>query len=410
LAKGLKASVADLLPDVGGLSYFKLASSTGIDSFEELDRLTTSVDVELMALVRDHPYMDISKRRKECRYIIDAILHEAGLDLATLLQITRDADLLQRLLQTTPSPDVVVDVSADLQRMVFSYDTHELPVQRPQLLWDCQCKTLKATVPVSKCPIHSKAEGAEVEERFSHGLVLIRFDGLEILWKSRPALWPPSIDSLFMARNLRQSHALNSFGETVLDLGSGTGFLGLYAASKSRGCKGIYLADWLLAPVLYGAVNYWRNRSAFGEAEVFPLLGLDRSWFPSRFKVPESFDLLLCNPPYLPLIRGHEDLAQKSTVMGTELLESVIRSGCDMSTRAIVQYSALAAPEASAAACAAGVALRPIGKSRLVPFRVKHTFSSPSYIDALIADRGLKLMPRRRHPLWHSLRSHEVVR
>jgi hypothetical protein len=54
------------------------------------------------------------------------------------------------------------------------------------------------------------------------------------------------------------------------------------------------------------------------------------------------------------------------------------------------------------------VKLRPIGKERLVPFRVRVLWERNDYLDVLIKERGLIEKKNSRHRFWHKLQTYVI--
>ena len=122
----------------------------------------------------------------------------------------------------------------------------------------------------------------------------------------------------------------------------------------------------------------------------------------------KPYDVAICNPPYLPLLDGFDEIGLESTVAGTDLLTNVIMRSKTLANRTYLQFSNLSQPEAQVAQKKAGLKLRPVGKERLVPFRVRVLWERSDYLDVLIKERGLIEKKNSRHRFWHKLQTYVI--
>jgi len=192
--------------------------------------------------------------------------------------------------------------------------------------------------------------------------------------------------------------------DSVLDMGSGTGFLGIVIARNCPSIARLDMSDWLLTPLVYSLMNWEVNCHSKEYVEINAHLGLFGSWLkPGQ----ELYDVLVCNPPYLPILKGFEGLGLESTIAGTELLVYLIRNSNKLAKRTYVNYSSIAKPEADMAAGVAGkLMLIPGDAGWDSPFRIYVVKDKPEYIDRLIEERGLIIKEDRLHKYWHHIQTY----
>ena len=372
--------------------------------FESLVRLTEALDEGLLPVIRDlrlkpkavdEAFQDLLRER----------LRQRGLALDEFLRELHGRRISEMLVATLPEPDLHIDIADGFERVGFRFDGHTLDVTHPTLLWDCHCDTPGARKRASSCPIHAHRSGAELEARFASGQAQMTYRGGVFRWRCSRALWPPSIDSFAMYEDLRNFGLIDDRVTSVLDIGAGTGFLGIMLALENPNVRRLDLSDWLLTPMVYGRVNWLINHATRKHVRTSCKLGLFTRWLDSAIA---PYDVVLCNPPYLPLLDGFDDLGVDSTVAGTDLLVHTILHARSLAQRVFVQFSHIADKEATQAAKQAGIRLRPVAEPRMVPFRVPVIWQRPEYLDALSDQRDLMHRPGERHPYWHHIRTYLI--
>lgn len=369
-----------------------------------------SVDNSIIRLIRSFSPL-VSKQEIGSAYsdLMEARLKRHQLhDLLNALADPSKQGDLERMLGEA---HVEIRINDDMSRIELVSGEARLLIDQPHSLWECNCglADLGPLVPASAhvpCPIHSSPDGQVIAARFLSSLVAFNWRGLSILWRKGRELWAPSIDVVYFLRSLEEAGVFAADHPTALDLGCGTGIIGCFLAAKNPTIRRLYFADWLTTPLVYSAVNLARNlherrlRAAF-------CLGLDTTWTtPNR--TDERFDLLVCNPPYLPILPGFEKLKLASTVAGTDLLEHVISNAPQLAEKVYVCFSRAAQPEAFAAAEKAGRVLAPIAQPLAVPFRVPQVLQEAKYLEALLKSKRVDVREHSFHSLWHTITAYQV--
>jgi len=138
---------------------------------------------------------------------------------------------------------------------------------------------------------------------------IVEYDSVSVLWdRSHVSVWCPSIDTLLFAKALKR--VLNKNLKTAIEIGTGSGFLSKFILKKSK-IKSIIIND--LNPY---AIKCAKDNIKDKRAEFFIGDGL------KKIK-NKKFDLIICNPPYVPRQKSIDD----NPYEGIELLNYLVHKG-----------------------------------------------------------------------------------
>jgi transcriptional regulator with XRE-family HTH domain len=408
IAKAVNLSV-EQLENPAAFSDVMLRLAMDFDklTFDQVCVVLREADNYLLKVVRSLSLKDYDVIKRGYDDLLTGELARKGLDIPAFLNRIHNPKFIKRLLGTLPTePPLVISVGKDFEKIDFMYNgSIVLSIPDPKLLWDCCCRGGAEKSP--ECRIHGHTMGSLVSRLFKNGLVRIEWRGGKYLWRWSPELWPPSVDTFFLMECMERTGVMTANIKSVLDVGSGTGFLGIALAKLNRNIRTVVLSDWLLTPALFGQIN-WRMNAAPNDTTV--VTSRVAMYTEPANTSDGRFDLVACNPPYLPSLAGCEDMGLESTVFGTDLLEHVIQRAKTLGQRVFIQYSHLAHVEASRAADSVEVKLSKLGSKRDVPFRVRHALDHPKYVQALVQERKLQRSKQRRgHRYFHELRTCKVV-
>lgn len=395
-----------------------------IKSFEDLDQYLVRQDREIISKFRQYSsprtptIADLS--RTKYRDMIKEMASDEKYSKSTFLRFLNYQDGFITQLGGFPKPKVRVDVERDLSKISYYWEGNSLTVHDPQLLWDCTCGIPAIPElgiikrPPEYCKIHREKKRAKrLTELFKNELVEISFAGITVYWKNERDMWPPSIDTLYLVDFLSATDVLDNGARSVIDVGSGTGFIGLWIAHNIPSVTDVTFTDWLFRPLLYSALNAVESQVHSRVQFQYNIGSGFRIVMPRSFQ--DRYDVAVCNPPYLPLFGKFENMGKESTVAGTALLEEFIGVALLHGKRAFVSFSSIVLPEARKAAANANVHLNGIGEWRRIPFRVNHALENVEYLKTLksrseLDGRGFEVNNNLPHAFEHSVRLHEITR
>lgn len=221
----------------------------------------------------------------------------------------------------------------------------------------------------------------------------------------------PSIDTLVMAELLAQQLFENEYlYETALEVGSGNGLLSSALASHGgKHLKELFSIDMSPAAVACTIRNVTCNLSGLNlTANNYFISGF---FDPTLFR--REFDLIVCNPPYIPLPPSMQAATTAAAdylhaVGGLELAETLIRNSASMlkpGGRMLIMASSLSRKELLAAIPDNVTVSFPLGNDGFeVLFDVEAVFHQPFWLKYLIQERGLISRDdayfHHLHPIW----------
>lgn len=386
-------------------------------SIRDILNFTERCDSKIRPIVREHQIIKQNDLIWEYSNHINAVFKEnkMNIDIEDFLDEVEKFNFLTGLYFN--NPDLVINIEKDFSEIIFESNNSKIIIKNPNLLWDCHCKVPKGCFrPEDRpknadkipCPIHSSELGDYISSKFKNGIVQIQYDGIKVLWHNSYEFWPPSIDTIHMYENLKKDGIMDRHIETVLDIGSGTGFLGIAIAKYNPNVQKLYLSDWLLTPTVFSRINWEINKGNKTHVSCIPCLGLGFNWLNHEFP-SEPFDICVCNPPYLPDLKNFPEIRMNHAVGGTDLLEEIIKNGYKIAKEIYVNFSNIAEKEAYSAANDVNAKLIKIGKSLTVPFRVSSALKNKKYIRELSQKRGLQVLKDGRYKYWHTISTYKII-
>ncbi len=231
----------------------------------------------------------------------------------------------------------------------------------------------------------------------------VEYDGVAVWWDPGKHLnvWGPSIDTLVFANAMRTGNVLTDNVKSTVDVGCASGFLGKYAMEKCPSIKELTLVDLNPCAIECAGdnvrkidVNKWVRYCLQDGRE---LKGLD-------------FDLVMCNPPYVP----RPDSIDDNPYEGVGLLHDMIVNGKEYlggNGKLIITTSSLCSKiteNAVEEAKGKGLAsIRTIGRKR-VPFKVNPVLNNGEWVSYL-RGMGLRKTPERGYEYWHEISVMEIM-
>ncbi|MFH1127257.1 MAG: class I SAM-dependent methyltransferase [archaeon] len=224
-------------------------------------------------------------------------------------------------------------------------------------------------------------------KRIEYGNVSLRFEQ-----DKYPGVWGPSIDTLLFCRGLKKAGLENV--EDVVEIGCGSGFVSKYVLCNAPDIKNMTLVDINNYAIGCAYDNIDDERATFVAGN-----GIDHIY-------GKMYDLIVCNPPYIPRPESIDDNAYE----GLELLHYLIDNATEHLNedgRLIVNISSMSKKQTYELIKDSGVKAREID-AMCVPLKVYNVLNNQEWKDYLLDTGRLRKERRSGYDYWQRIAITEI--
>ncbi len=228
---------------------------------------------------------------------------------------------------------------------------------------------------------------------FSSTIKITEYDGTSLRFEQKryPGVWGPSIDTLLFCRAINPKNNQELLGvKTALEVGCGSGFISKYILENAPELEAITLIDLNQHAVQCAKENIEDKRAEYLIGDATELMKGNK------------YDLIVCNPPYIPRPKSIDD----NPYEGISLLTYLIGHAGRLLTskgKIITNISSLCSSIVESSIREAGVKVSHLDLME-VPLKVFNVLNNPAWMDYLIEKKGLDKRSKRGYDYWHTIK------
>ncbi|HRS42892.1 MAG TPA: methyltransferase [Candidatus Diapherotrites archaeon] len=232
---------------------------------------------------------------------------------------------------------------------------------------------------------------------YSSPVKITEYNGtrIEFNQNKNPGVWGPSIDTLFLCLSLEKIKKENI--KSAIEVGSGSGFVSKYIVDQFYNLETIELIDFNPKAIESSkeAINNSKAKYIVGDALKYIK------------ETNNKYDLVICNPPYIPRPKSVDD----NPYEGVELLTKLIGlSDKLLSTNGslVINLSNLCSKQPLMDIQKKGFVVLELEKMT-VPLKVFNVLNNKEWLEFLL-ERGLHKEYKNGYEYWHSITTYEIKR
>jgi hypothetical protein len=313
--------------------------------------------------------------------------------------------------QLDQTPDLFIDVSDDANSLNLFRVPDRTPLGNPNNL---QIKDLEHLTSIPSCGLlYPDVHIARTVEQtlctklitlYGRGRRITRAHGVSVDWDAAidRRVWTTNIDTVLFIAALER---LGIFDDTslknIVEVGVGGGHITATFANRMPWLSALFFTD-ISPTALQCALRNVSYQLAGFKPHVFPYLGKGIR------HLPGMHDLLICNPPYIP-IAPHQFQDETDPYRGTGLLKELITMGHKKTKRLIFSVSSMAMNDVRQYAKEAGKQLKVHETSHEIPLKIEnidHEWAQWLVNAGLLEERDYQQYHYR---YWHRLHTIEVL-
>ncbi|MFH1415804.1 MAG: nucleoside monophosphate kinase, partial [Elusimicrobiota bacterium] len=410
--------IKDTLPAIENFIFLNTIYTSGADSLAEgifkinayTEKTAPPADTEAVVEKEQEPAEDTGIPAEKAARAPPTIESVPARKLDDLQPALLDGDL-----------SLHIDVSEDLKTLTYSRVKDDSGVfEGEEINYDALDFEEIEKIPSSYLlsperyfSTHLKGKAKEIIYKiWPEGKRYTRYDGVTVSWDKEldRRVWTTNIDTLYFHRILKKFNVFNdSKIQKVMELGVGGGHLSTALAAKLPNLKELTITDISLNALKAAKRNLLPHLKSRG-------IQLHSYWGKGIMTVKEIADLIIINPPYIPM---PEYMAQdaKDPYRGTGLIREILKEGIDKlnpdnpDAKIIINVSSLAKKDLEKYVAEFGdrFTIEPMGEPLEVPLKIWSI--DKKWKDWLVKEGGLKYKKDHapdEEPYWHMLQMYTI--
>ncbi|MEK6964433.1 MAG: class I SAM-dependent methyltransferase [Nanoarchaeota archaeon] len=222
---------------------------------------------------------------------------------------------------------------------------------------------------------------------FSRSKRIVEYNGISTYSDdSHVNVWSPSIDTLLFAKALRGVLKKGPFASGV-EIGCGSGFLSKYVLMKHNKLKSFLVIDLNPYAIKCAMDNIKDSRAVFYTGDGWKKIQNQR------------FDLMICNPPYVPRPKSIDD----NPYEGVGLLNHLIHEGEKyLNPKGVLVVNVSSLCQDIVFRKKLKMKMKVLAKMT-VPLKVNNILNNKAWLNYLLKKRHLKKQHKDGYDYWHTI-------
>jgi SAM-dependent methyltransferase len=216
----------------------------------------------------------------------------------------------------------------------------------------------------------------------------VEYDGVQTYWdQTHVNVWCPSIDTILMAKAVGKILKNNKTIKTAVEIGCGSGFISKYILAKGKNLKSMLIND--INPY---AIKSAKDNIKDKRAKYYVGNGIKKIQ-------NKKFDLIICNPPYVPRPNSIDD----NPYEGTGLLRYLLHEGAKhLTSNGVLVTNISNLCENLVLDEKPSMKMRKV-ESMKVPLKVNNILNNPNWVNYLLQKQGLQKKMVRGYEYWQRI-------
>jgi methylase of polypeptide subunit release factors len=216
----------------------------------------------------------------------------------------------------------------------------------------------------------------------------IEYDEVGVTWDNNTnfGVWGPSIDTLLIARGLNKVLNESTNFKTALEIGCGSGYLSKFILNKCKTIKSMTVNDINPNAINCAKENIQDERAEYKIGDGLKLLE------------NKTFDLIVCNPPYIP----RPNSIEVNQYEGVGVLNDLAYSYKYLNSGGVIVIGLSNLADRIVFTNKTGLKFSTIEEME-VPLKINNVLNNHDWIEYL-QDRNLKKLNHNGYDFWHRIK------
>jgi len=225
---------------------------------------------------------------------------------------------------------------------------------------------------------------------YSSPIKITEYNGLAFRFEQKkyPGVWGPSIDTLLFACALNTLDL--SSVKSALEIGTGSGFLSYYLLTHNKNIETMHIVD--INPL---AIDCAKEHIVDERAVFYTGSG-------AQYMEDKKFDLIMCNPPYIPRPTSIDDNPYEGVGLMIELIQNA-KKYLNEGGKLIINISSLSEHLVNSATEKSDLTMVELGRMT-VPLKVFNVINNQYWMEYLLNHKGLKKEYTDGYDFWHTIK------